>query len=147
MILIILKYCSHCKKKLPLGKYNKHKNEKDGLQPICAECQKEYATKYRQSPRGQNIRRANHTKSRFGLSQKQYFKLLEAQKEVCKICNNPETAMGSGGKKSRLLSVDHNHKTGKIRGLLCHSCNSLIGHARENILILQKTIKYLEENQ
>ena len=45
------------------------------------------------------------------------------------------------------IYVDHDHKTGKVRGMLCHACNTVIGHADDNVTILNSAIKYLEENK
>ena len=49
-------------------------------------------------------------------------------------------------KCGRRLSVDHDHKTGKIRGLLCGNCNLMIGYARENLDIMHKAALYIEKN-
>jgi hypothetical protein len=54
-------------------------------------------------------------RSRTGLSVEEYDAMLKAQGGGCAICGNPP--------KTRRLDVDHDHKTGKVRGLLCHRCN------------------------
>lgn len=64
--------------------------------------------------------------------------MFEAQKGECKICSIHFSQL------KKPLAVDHNHKTGKIRGLLCYHCNWLIGHAKERIEILNRTIAYLK---
>jgi hypothetical protein len=64
--------------------------------------------------------------------------MLSDQNDVCKICKGP-----GDGKKGN-LAVDHNHKTGAVRGLLCNSCNVALGNAKESIEILQSMIKYLQ---
>ena len=76
-------------------------------------------------------------KNKYGITTKEYNKILKKQGGVCAICRNKPN-----GKN---LSVDHNHDTGKVRGLLCHYCNSTLGHSKENILILQKCIEYLKK--
>jgi hypothetical protein len=53
--------------------------------------------------------------AQLGISADDYKRLLEAQDGVCALCGNPP--------KTRRLSVDHNHRTGTVRGLLCHRCN------------------------
>lgn len=60
-----------------------------------------------------------------------------AQNFKCPICERHETEVG------RIMVVDHCHKTGKVRGLLCHLCNVGIGNLQENIDTLQKAINYL----
>lgn len=64
-----------------------------------------------------------HLKRRYGITTEQYDKLLKDQNGLCKLCGNP-----SGFKNSnKRLFVDHNHKTGKVRGLLCNGCNIALG--------------------
>jgi len=76
-----------------------------------------------------------------------YKELFEKQGNVCAICGNPETrkAPNSKGKKISNLSIDHNHKTGEVRGLLCHRCNAGLGQFRENVEFLLKAVEYLKE--
>lgn len=65
-----------------------------------------------------------------------YQELVEMQGgETCLICDIPRGA--------KRLSVDHDHATDEIRGLLCHNCNHLIGLAQDSIVVLQKAIDYL----
>lgn len=70
--------------------------------------------------------RRRHLERRFGLTQEHYDALLLAQNGRCAICRKPETRNGSSGKLAP-LSVDHDHVTGKVRGLLCGSCNYALG--------------------
>jgi hypothetical protein len=81
-----------------------------------------------------------------GLTHDQYEKMFIDQDSKCKICNEPESRkMKRTGKVMRMV-VDHNHATGKVRGLLCHKCNVLISMARESIDILEMAILYLEHS-
>lgn len=68
--------------------------------------------------------------------------MLEEQNGVCAICRCKEKIINKNGKKW-LLAIDHNHKTGKIRGLLCNSCNIGLGRFNEDIKLLKKAIEYL----
>lgn len=86
-----------------------------------------------------NARKTNL--QRFGLTDEDYNKLFIKQKGLCEICKKPETATLNG--KIVKLAVDHDHKTGKVRGLLCKRCNLFIGHVEEDIIILQNAIDYL----
>ena len=64
---------------------------------------------------------------------------------VCPICEKTgEQVKGAGGKKSGTWCLDHDHKTGKFRGWICHTCNRAIGQLQDNVRILQNAIKYLE---
>lgn len=74
--------------------------------------------------------------ARVGLSVEQYDKMLLEQGGVCKVCGKPP--------KNRRLSVDHNHRTGAIRGLLCFKCNYGIGWFKDDAIVLRKAADYLE---
>lgn len=76
-------------------------------------------------------------KSRYGISKEEYEELVAAQNGVCAICANP-------CKTGQRLVVDHNHTTGKNRGLLCKSCNLHLG-VLEKELWREKAEAYLEE--
>jgi DNA-directed RNA polymerase subunit RPC12/RpoP len=77
-------------------------------------------------------------KTKFGITKDEYIELLHKQNYRCAICGIKQH------KLSRNLAIDHNHKTGKIRGLLCMECNLLLGKAKENFKILIKAIRYLK---
>ena len=71
-----------------------------------------------------------------------YERLYEAQHGVCKICGRAEET-----KRFKWLSVDHNHRTQTVRGLLCAHCNRGIGAFREEVRLLQKAIEYLSRTE
>ena len=77
----------------------------------------------------------------YGITLKDYYKILEDQGGVCAICGTDK----AGGKGR--FHIDHCHKTSEIRGLLCHNCNLLLGHAKDSIKILIKAIKYLHPKE
>jgi hypothetical protein len=72
----------------------------------------------------------------YGLAEGDYDRLLEAQGGVCYICRR---ATG----RTRRLSVDHDHRTGAVRGLLCRPCNDLLGHIRDDVETAKRVIGYL----
>lgn len=78
---------------------------------------------------------------RYGLTKKQIRDQLKQQNHRCAICGNKQKC----GKRRRLY-IDHDHATGKFRGLLCFSCNSLLGFAKDSIQVLQASIAYLKSN-
>lgn len=85
-----------------------------------------------------------HMKRTYGLTIEDYNLMLEKQNGKCLICNGQEIHKAQG--KRHNLSVDHCHATGKVRGLLCKSCNQALGLFKENIECLKKAISYLENN-
>jgi len=76
--------------------------------------------------------------SRYGIDPALYYALLAVQDGRCAICGNRP--------RTRALHLDHNHKTGLTRGLLCSRCNhGLLGSAHESAVILQRAIDYLND--
>jgi Recombination endonuclease VII len=80
----------------------------------------------------------------FNLTEQQYEEMLIKQNYTCEICKEPESTKRNGQLKK--LAVDHCHKTGKIRNLLCQFCNSGIGYFKDSIELLQKAIDYLKKH-
>lgn len=76
-------------------------------------------------------------KKTYGITGEQYEALYEAQGGTCAICKR---ATG----KSRRLAVDHDHATGYVRGLLCSSCNNILGHLRDRIDLALGVAGYLQ---
>lgn len=85
----------------------------------------------------EKIRRDNLRKN-FGISIEQYDEMLELQDGCCAICGIEESQL------TRRMAVDHDHETGRIRGLLCIECNRGIGALDDSVEILKQAIKYLE---
>lgn len=69
--------------------------------------------------------------------------MFDEQDGVCAICGRPETKVLKGKKLS--LSIDHDHETGKVRGLLCMDCNTSIGKFKHNKELLLNAVRYLDE--
>lgn len=86
--------------------------------------------------------RENTLKIRYGIDSIRYEELLSEQKGVCAICLKPETARHQSG-TIRKLAVDHCHKTGLVRGLLCSKCNPAIGYFEHNTDRLERAKTYL----
>jgi hypothetical protein len=82
--------------------------------------------------------RKYHLKNTYNLSVDQYENMILRQENLCAICKGPPT-----GRYNKLV-VDHCHKTNKVRGLLCHECNYLLGLAKDNTDVLKAAIQYLE---
>ena len=75
---------------------------------------------------------------RYGLTEADYERMRKAQAGLCAACRQPST---------RRLQVDHCHETGRVRGLLCGNCNSVLGHAKDNGDRLMELIHYLQNHE
>ena len=100
-------------------------------------------TQYRM-PRDQN--RKYGLLRYYGLTMEAYNLMLAAQGGVCAICKGNETYKPKSYTGVKALSVDHDHVTGEIRGLVCSCCNYVVGHCREDRNILLAAIAYLDKH-
>jgi hypothetical protein len=69
--------------------------------------------------------------------------MADRQGNRCAICNTHAAAIEHASFKHNPLVIDHDHRTGKIRGLLCSTCNNMLGHAKDNPSLLIAAAKYL----
>src|SRR6266496_1007088 len=113
-----------------------------GVGHYCKKCnnirRKEYADRRRDSDPvkfSEQIRK-RILKYNYGLSIDKYEEMLKMQNGVCLICKKVSPG-------DRRLSVDHNHKTGEVRSLLCNNCNAIVGLCDENPDLLMKIVNYL----
>lgn len=81
----------------------------------------------------------------FGISLQEYNVMLEEQNYRCAVCDKAHGTDLHNGKRTKGLGVDHDHVTGKIRGLLCTNCNKGIGHLGDSPERLRKAAEYLEK--
>ena len=111
-------------------------------------CKKCYVKKQQEKydplkKRNENLKRC------YGITLNKYNEMLEKQDGKCATCGTTEP----GGRKSgrgggtNVFVVDHCHDTGKVRGLLCHSCNRAMGLLGDNVSVIESMIKYLEEHK
>jgi hypothetical protein len=114
---------THCYKGHPLNGDNVWINREGNR--VCKRCRAEVAFQ-------QNL------KKEYGLTVEDYLELLMAQDGQCGICNRPFAETGAQ------INVDHCHRTGAIRGLLCRACNLGLGHFDDNLETIQKAITYLQ---
>jgi len=79
-----------------------------------------------------------HLKKTYGITIQDYDKLLEAQKGKCAICK--------GGTSKNFFAVDHNHKNGRIRGLLCARCNTGLARFMDSYTNVARAARYLKDD-
>lgn len=101
----------------------------------------------KRNPEEKEKDRKTITKTRYGLTKEEIQRFSVAQRGICDICGNPETIRYKD--TTKLLSIDHNHITNKVRGILCQSCNSMLGYAKADngTQLLLKAISYLERTK
>ena len=110
---------------------------------LCKPCSVKRATEWYKNNQERYF--YNQLKAKYGLSKADYLSLLEQQDNKCAICGESETAPNTWKKEqARRLAVDHCHKTGIIRGLLCYRCNVTLGKAEDNPDLLRSMANYLE---
>lgn len=99
---------------------------------FCPQC---YRRDYARKPEVKDKLRWYVLRVKYGISKEEYLALLEEQGGVCAICGIEP--------KDRFLSVDHDHETNQIRGLLCEGCNLGIGHLNDSVALALAAAKYL----
>jgi len=161
------KRCSKCRETKPIEEFWRNRAAKDGINGYCKTCCRAYrkATNFPVSVATHKCSRCKQTKPaiefhrnrlstsglhtwckvcsnlqavirNYGLSPEDYQQLRNEQDDQCAICGDFFVSTPH---------VDHCHTTGEVRGLLCRSCNSLLGHAKDSPNILKKAIRYLTE--
>lgn len=158
-----MKVCTKCEAMLPSTSFYKGRND-------CKACRKKYMDKYRKEkdynkkyyeqnkqkdkkrclenyyknksdPDKRLKWRENQLRVKYGMTLDDWNLLYESQNYGCAICKS-DVPVGNG-----VLHVDHCHATGKIRGLLCHHCNTGLGAFKDNPDTLSVAIKYLEDSK
>src|SRR6185437_3948152 len=105
-----IKKCSTCLKDKPVTEFFKKKTHKDGYLECCKDCDRD-----------------RRLKLLYGISASDYWEMVEKQDDRCDCCHL--TMDECNHPNGRYWYVDHCHKTGRVRGLVCHHCNQLIGWA------------------
>lgn len=128
------KLCKDCQQEKPATDFPKQPRNKDGLNTYCRSCQ---TIRTKASPNYRSNVRIAHLKKNYGITLDQYDEMFAKQKGVCAICSQPEVS------KREYLCVDHDHASGRVRGLLCHDCNIGLGKFKDDATRLNKAIWYL----
>jgi len=158
----LVKKCSKCDEYKELVNYSRKTKSSDGRYAYCKPCEVivnrlkylkrrgERPPKPPKSPKpSKPPKQPNPPKqprefkgsyfAKYGITINQYNQLFLNQNGCCKICNKHQAEF------KQKLSVDHCHKTGRVRGLLCRHCNFGLGFAKDDISILENMIKYLKQ--
>lgn len=82
---------------------------------------------------------------KYGISEERYREMLEEQRGLCGICEEPEISIDPKTSVPKALCIDHCHRTGKVRALLCWRCNVVIGKVEERPEVLRAMVKYIAD--
>ncbi len=143
------KVCSTCKASFPATEFNKKPGTPDGLQPMCKGCKKVWNREQRLKKLVENPGREidAHLRKTYKISFEDYLEMERRQDSKCAVCGTTDsgTYRGLNNTKSRFC-IDHDHVTGKIRGLLCLNCNTGIGRLGDNLEGVEAAAAYLRKN-
>ncbi len=148
------KTCSKCKLYKLVVEFTEDKSKKSGLRSYCKDCANLKSYTWRR----ENLDRSTKSKSKwakenpdkhkdsqlrhtYGIGLEHFNKLFNDQEGKCLGCKKHQSEL------KKTLHVDHCHETGKVRGLLCHNCNTVLGHAYDNQEILINLSNYLKKYQ
>jgi hypothetical protein len=114
------KRCSACQESKPLTEFHKNRRSSSGHMSCCKTCRAVIDSDMR-LPR------------EYGITRMDLDALLEGQRGLCAICE-----------RRTAVHVDHDHATGRVRGVLCFACNVALGHLQDDVALFRKAIGYLE---
>ena len=143
-----MKKCYTCKEVKPLDDYTKSTTNKDGLRGSCKPCRTNYTKEYfKRNVDSQRRHSRTSNLKKFGVDAQWYYDTLDKQGGCCDICGDTmNTTRITKRTPNPRFAVDHDHKTGKLRGLLCCRCNRTLGLFKDNQSSIEKAIKYLERH-
>jgi len=132
------KICTKCKTEKPLSEFGKDNTRKSGRTSHCKQCKAAY-----ERNRGKKRpNRIDHRRNRrLGIVERDYLEMFRKQNGKCAICGVSHLEL------RKRLCIDHDHKTGKVRGLLCLKCNWVLGHCLDSTEILSNAIGYLSKHR
>jgi hypothetical protein len=141
--MLVRKKCAKCKRIKLNDAFYKSNTNKSGLRSYCIDCGKNNAKHWRTSlplEKRKKMEREDHLRNKYNITPLNYDTMLKIQKYKCAICFKKYS-------NKNKLEIDHCHKTGNIRGLLCKSCNIGLGIFKDSLEGAQKIIIYLENKE
>jgi hypothetical protein len=147
-----MKICTHCSKEKDVSDFGKYKN--GNPLPHCKKCENKKMRKFRiDNPKStRTATKSYYQKNRdywrlynrcrgVGITIKDYLEIFRTHNGCCDICGTSHLEL------NKALGIDHDHVTGKIRGLLCNNCNVALGGFRDSPEVLEKAVSYLKKHQ
>jgi hypothetical protein len=136
----IQRKCKKCNEEKPLSSFVKNPQCREGRTHECYSCRSDYMNGiYKEQ--SYNTKRKHMLKRSYGISLEDYNEMFLKQEGCCAICNKHQSEIED------TLNVDHDHVTGKVRGLLCRKCNTGIGLLQDDFYILLSAAHYIQENK
>lgn len=140
--------CSACKQHKPAAQFSLRKSLKAGRSVVttrseCKDCERRrYFRKYSKSKKHKEYMKNWKLLKKFGISLEQYREIERSQKGMCAICGKTP----NDDKRKSALVVDHDHRNGSVRGLLCRHCNIGIGKLGDTVQAIEKALVYLKKS-
>lgn len=127
-----MKYCPRCQEIKPLEEFPD--NGAAGKYGYCKPCKSAYMHEYSQRNPGSNfLRNLRRTCKKVGITIDQYYETITSQDGLCAICK----------RQPDKFCIDHDHQTGKFRGLLCSPCNIALGGFEDKVELVESALEYL----
>ena len=135
-----MKQCTKCGIQKPLSEFYKNTIRKDGLRGPCKTCDIEKSRSYRAEfpEKSKNQVKSSKLKIKYGIDLPEFKAMKAAQDNKCAICSCEFI-------DPKYTCVDHCHKTGKVRAILCHHCNTGLGMFKEKPEVFKAALKYLKK--
>jgi len=143
-VMPTMKMCTVCKVAKPFEDFYdgyKAKKQRDVVNKKyphsrCKDCDHARVKVYHKNNRAKVTKQQliSHRRREYGLTEEEYNNMVLSQNNLCAICNKPS---------NKTLHIDHDHVTGRVRGLLCSNCNLGIGLLEEDLVVLNRAIEYL----
>ena len=133
----VCKLCQEEKSYADFYQFHDKWSDKKYFSSRCKPCHQKHKNT---NPNTSTNRKIEKLKLRYGLTYEEWERIREAENFSCMICGITESELG------RVLDVDHCHETNKVRGVLCNSCNVILGRCQDNPKILQAAVEYLSVN-
>ena len=141
----MIKQCSKCKKELYIGEFHKQSESKDGHDSQCKACKNKHHRLANKKKLEMHDALEQHLKYKYKITYDEFEKTWNNQNGCCAICLDELPDLMVYENRRRGYSIDHNHETGEFRGILCLTCNTMIGMSKDSVFVLERAIKYLYE--
>jgi hypothetical protein len=143
------KICARCGLEKPKAAFHLASNTFDGFSSRCKDCNVLYQAEWREKNRAKlnTAQRLRRLGQQFGISAADLLAMAMGQGGLCAICQRTDRNRTNkiGGMASS-LAVDHDNRTGAVRALLCHHCNTGLGAFEDDPDLLQKALDYLKSH-